>query len=226
MEEEAKRLNEKLSLEAKAKQEAMKQMLDKQEEEKSEVLQLHERMRRENELRKKESAELRNLLDAQKQLLDAASRELSREKEERETEIMRKDRELLRIKQEVQAQKEKSASDFEVLDRLVSSLKINLTASVYFNAIRNEPYLDGGEEYLTFGQCTVNEGGGMDPKSGMFTAPVSGAYVIALHVCTHDLKKALMSLRKNGVEISSLFDQGSILRNSEKFSQLLSKCNR
>ena len=41
---------------------------------------------------------------------------------------------------------------------------------------------DGGEEYLTFNQCTVNEGGGMDPKSGIFLAPVAGAYCISFHV--------------------------------------------
>ena len=28
--------------------------------------------------------------------------------------------------------------------------------SVYFNAVRDEPYLGGGEEYLTFSRCTVN----------------------------------------------------------------------
>ena len=93
---------------------------------------------------------------------------------------------------------------------MVANLKITLTASIYFNAVRNEPYLDGGEEYLTFGQCTVNEGSGMDPKSGIFTAPIPGAYVISLHVCTHDLKKALLSLRRNGVEVASLFDQNHV----------------
>jgi hypothetical protein len=33
----------------------------------------------------------------------------------------------------------------------------------------------------------VNEGGGMDPKSGIFAAPVSGAYCISFHVNTLDL---------------------------------------
>ena len=28
--------------------------------------------------------------------------------------------------------------------------------SVYFNAVRDEPYLGGGEEYLTFTRSTVN----------------------------------------------------------------------
>ncbi len=47
-----------------------------QEEEKSEVLQLHEKMKRENEMRKRESAELRSLIESQKQLLDLAGRDL------------------------------------------------------------------------------------------------------------------------------------------------------
>jgi hypothetical protein len=146
-------------------------------------------------------------------MVDQANRDLCKEIEERETEIMRKDREMLRIKQEIQAQKDKAAAEYESflrLDQMVSSLKINLTASVYFNAIRNEPYLDGGEEYLTFNQCTANEGGGMDPKSGIFCAPVPGAYCISFHVCTHDLKKALISLRRNGSEIGSVFDQNHV----------------
>ena len=32
----------------------------------------------------------------------------------------------------------------------------------------------GGEEYLTFGGCSVNSGGNMDPKSGIFCVPVTG----------------------------------------------------
>ena len=119
-------------------------MIWKQEEEKSEILQLHEKMKRENEARKKETDDLRNLLESQKQMLDNANRNLGLEIEEREAEILRKDREILRIKQEIQAQKEKAAADFDNfmrLDQMVSSIKINLTASVYFNAIRNEPYL-------------------------------------------------------------------------------------
>jgi hypothetical protein len=101
-------------------------------------------MKRENEARKKETDDLRNLLESQKQLLDTANRNLGLEIEEREAEILRKDREILRIKQEILAQKEKAAADFDNfmrLDQMVSSIKINLTASVYFNAIRNEPYL-------------------------------------------------------------------------------------
>lgn len=47
----------------------------------------------------------------------------------------------------------------------------------------------------------------MDPKSGVFTAPISGAYMFVIHVCTHDMKKALMTLRKNGHEVACFYDQ-------------------
>ncbi len=40
------------------------------------MLQLHEKMKRENEMRKRESAELRSLIESQKQLLDLAGRDL------------------------------------------------------------------------------------------------------------------------------------------------------
>ncbi len=47
----------------------------------------------------------------------------------------------------------------------------------------------------------------MDAKSGVFTAPVSGAYLFAITVCSHDLKKVLIAVRRNGTEIASLYDQ-------------------
>ena len=40
--------------------------------------------------------------------------------------------------------------------------------------VREEPYCTGGEEYLTFSHCTVNNGGNMDPKSGVFTSTIGG----------------------------------------------------
>ena len=55
------------------------------------------------------------------------------------------------------------------------------------------------------------EHGCMDPKSGVFEAPFTGVYLFSLHVCTHDLKKALLSIRKNGgTELASLYDQNHV----------------
>merc|ERR1711974_490280 len=61
----------------------------------------------------------------------------------------------------------------------------------------------GGEEYLTFAVTRSNLGGGMDAKSGVFTVPQAGAYMFTIHICTHDMKKGLLSLRCNGNELAS-----------------------
>merc|ERR1712228_432928 len=62
------------------------------------------------------------------------------------------------------------------------------TLGVYFNAYRTKAYYGGGEENLTFQGTYCNVGGGLD-------------------IATHDNKKALLSIRKNGEEIASIFDQ-------------------
>jgi len=79
--------------------------------------------------------------------------------------------------------------------------------SIYFDAYRTEDYDVGGEEYLTFSGTRCNLGGGMDPKSGVFTVPQAGAYMFTIHICTHDMKKGLLSLRCNGNEMASFYDQ-------------------
>merc|ERR1711981_1465277 len=79
--------------------------------------------------------------------------------------------------------------------------------SVYFDAYRTKAYDGGGEENLTFQGCHVNVGGGMDPDTGIFSAPIGGTYMFVFHVATHDNKKALLSIRLNGEEVASVFDQ-------------------
>merc|ERR1712156_144482 len=60
------------------------------------------------------------------------------------------------------------------------------TMSVYFDAFRSKAYDGGGEENLTFN---------------------GGQYFFMFHIATHDNKKALLSIRKNGEEVASIFDQ-------------------
>lgn len=79
--------------------------------------------------------------------------------------------------------------------------------SIYFDAYRTKAYDGGGEENLTFQGCTVNVGGGMDPDTGCFCAPLGGSYLFVFHIATHDNKKALLSIRLNGEEVASVFDQ-------------------
>ena len=81
------------------------------------------------------------------------------------------------------------------------------TLGVYFNAYRSKAYDGGGEENLTFNGTYCNNGGGLDVDTGIFTCPTGGTYLFMFHIATHDNKKALLSIRKNGEEIASVFDQ-------------------
>merc|ERR1711970_1079101 len=81
------------------------------------------------------------------------------------------------------------------------------TCGVYFNAYRTKAYDGGGEENLTFQGTYCNTGGGLDTDTGIFTVPMGGVYMFQFHIATHDNKKALLSIRKNGEEIASIFDQ-------------------
>merc|ERR1711992_187495 len=81
------------------------------------------------------------------------------------------------------------------------------TLGVYFNAYRSKAYDGGGEENLTFNGTYCNVGGGLDTDTGIFTCPTGGTYLFMFHIATHDNKKTLLSIRKNGEEIASIFDQ-------------------
>merc|ERR1712241_240492 len=48
---------------------------------------------------------------------------------------------------------------------------------------------------------------GLDIDTGIFTCPCGGTYMFQFHIATHDNKKALLSIRKNGEEVASIFDQ-------------------
>merc|ERR1711881_269034 len=81
------------------------------------------------------------------------------------------------------------------------------TLGISFNAYRTKAYDGGGEENLTFQGTYCNNGGGLDVDTGIFTCPCGGTYMFQFHIATHDNKKALLSIRKNGEEVASIFDQ-------------------
>ena len=72
---------------------------------------------------------------------------------------------------------------------------------------REDNYIDGGEDYLTFTGCSVNIGQAMNPKSGEFVVPEPGLYLFLVTCCTFDMKKCLLSIRKNGKDVAMCFDQ-------------------
>merc|ERR1712088_815157 len=81
------------------------------------------------------------------------------------------------------------------------------TLGISFNAYRTKAYDGGGEENLTFQGTYCNNGGGLDIDTGIFTCPCGGTYMFQFHIATHDNKKALLSIHKNGEEVASIFDQ-------------------
>ena len=81
---------------------------------------------------------------------------------------------------------------------------------------------------MTFNGVHCNVGSGLDPDSGIFTVPVGGQYFFMFHIATHDNKKALLSIRKNGEEVASIFDQNhkDNHKNSMAGQNLLVECQR
>ena len=75
------------------------------------------------------------------------------------------------------------------------------------SSFREDNYVDGGEDYMTFSGCSVNIGQAMNPKSGEFTVPEPGLYLFLVTCCTFDMKKCLLSIRKNGKDVANIFDQ-------------------
>ena len=53
----------------------------------------------------------------------------------------------------------------------------------------------------------MNIGQAMDSKSGQFVTPEPGLYLFLITCCTYDMKKTLVSIRKNGKDVANLFDQ-------------------
>ena len=55
-------------------------------------------------------------------------------------------------------------------------------------------------------------------RSGIFTVPVDGFYLLSLTVCSQDKKKVLISIRRNDEELSSLYDQNHADNHSNSMS--------
>ena len=220
MKDDAKKLDEekalmqsKLAEENEKLAQRMVEEQAKQNDEKNEILQLYEKLKKEIDARKNDLNSFKDQMKMdQEDVRNTISRGTSQIRELLENEKKDRATQMAETHAELGMLMEKAESDaqqFETMHRVIQDMEyLTVTPlSVYFTAFRNEPYLDGGEEYLTFNGCSVNVGNAMDPKSGIFTAPFKAAYMFSLHVCTHDLKKALIAIRRNGVEVASLYDQ-------------------
>jgi len=219
------------------KEEEMKNRLkEAQEASENGTIQLYKKMQGENLAREAEIAELRDRLNREKAELAARlekEKEDMRQKMEKENQELREklagesnllkgniDQNQNSATKRINDLAEKLANMAKGGDNAIKDLTSRMMKendllrslmsqplSIYFDAYRTEDYDLGGEEYLTFNVTRSNLGGGMDAKSGVFTAPQTGAYMFTIHICTHDMKKGLLSLRCNGNEMASFYDQ-------------------
>jgi len=222
--DDCRRENEELRNMMKAEKEKREKETDavkeKIEKEKQELRESMEKdLTKENAARKQDSTDLRALLDREKEnLFLDFSRGTSqvREQVDRDTkELAGRLEEQRRDAEEVRRDlAQKMGRDGQQLTMLAESvnqlMRAAQTPGQYFCAVREEPYSTGGEEYLTFHRCTATMGGGMDPKSGVFTAVVPGCYLFCLTVCSQDMKKVLVAIRRNGEEVGTVYDQNHI----------------
>jgi len=220
----------------KKEQELKDRMKEAQEASENGTIQLYKKMQAENLAREAEIAELRAKLEREKaELAEKMEKEKAEMKEKLEKENQQLRDKLAEEKQGLKGSidgnhnhankrindlaeklakqmKEGSQGINDLTDKMIKEHALlrhlmSQPLSVYFDAFRTEDYVDGGEEYLTFSGTKCNLGSAMDPKSGTFTAPLDGSYSFTIHVCTHDMKKGLLSIRCNGNELASFYDQ-------------------
>jgi len=220
----------------KKEEEMKKRLQDAQEASENGTIQLYKKMQGENMAREAEIAELRERLDREKkEIADRMEQEKAdiKDRLEKENQDLRDqlagEKKFLQgnidgnhnnANKRINELAEKLANQIksgggaikDITDRMIKENAllrdlISKPLSVYFDAFRNEDYELGGEEYLTFSGTKSNLGSGMDAKSGVFIAPLAGSYMFTIHVCTHDMKKGLLSLRCNGNEMASFYDQ-------------------
>merc|ERR1712002_395769 len=175
----------------------------------------------ENDARKTEIANLKNFAESENAALNARAdaEAAARDSEDKalsdriSKEISDREAAISDLQNRSDSQNDERISDIADLktkmmqeNAFLKSLS-GKTLGVYFNAYRTKAYDGGGEENLTFQGTYCNVGGGLDTDTGIFTCPTGGTYMFQFHIATHDNKKALLSIRKNGEEIASIFDQ-------------------
>jgi len=164
----------------------------------------------ENDARKADIAALNARADAEAASRDSEDKALS---DRIDKEISDRENAIAELTSKTDSQNQERIDDISDLrtkmmqeNAFLKSLS-GKTLGVYFNAYRSKAYDGGGEENLTFNGTYCNVGGGLDTDTGIFTCPTGGTYLFMFHIATHDNKKALLSIRKNGEEIASIFDQ-------------------
>merc|ERR1711970_221023 len=177
---------------------------------KTEIANLKNFAKSENDGRKADIAALNARADAEAAARDSEDKALS---ERISKEVSDREAAIAGLQERADSQNNDGINDIDDLKTKMMQENAYLkslagkTLGVYFNAYRTKAYDGGGEENLTFQGTYCNVGGGLDPDTGIFTCPTGGTYMFQFHIATHDNKKALLSIRKNGEEIASIFDQ-------------------
>jgi hypothetical protein len=177
---------------------------------KSEIANIDKFSKNENEARKADIAALNQRCDGEIVARETEDKIIN---ERIDKEISDREQATMDLQNRMDCQNDDKARELEELRERMMKENMYLNAvnhrtmSVYFDAFRSKAYDGGGEENLTFNGTHCNVGSGLDPDSGIFTVPVGGQYFFMFHIATHDNKKALLSIRKNGEEVASIFDQ-------------------
>jgi len=177
---------------------------------KTEIANLDNFAKSENDGRKADIAALNSRLDSEASARDSEDKALN---ERISKEISDREAANAELQARMDSHNDDRARDIEDLrtrmmkeNQFLRSLN-DKNLGVFFDAYRSKAYDGGGEENLTFNGTYCNVGGGFDADTGIFTAPMGGTYMFMFHIATHDNKKALLSIRRNGEEIASIFDQ-------------------
>merc|ERR1711994_488549 len=177
---------------------------------KNEIANLDNFAKSENDGRKQDIADIRSRMDKENPERTAEDQALN---DRLDKEIRDREEACAQLQNRMDEQNAERSNDMDELKtRLLKENAFLKTMaskpmSVYFDAYRTKAYDGGGEENLTFQGCSANNGGGMDHETGIFTCPLGGTYMFVFHIATHDNKKALLSIRLNGEEVASVFDQ-------------------
>merc|ERR1712180_394147 len=177
---------------------------------KTEIANLDNFAKSENDGRKADIAAINQRLDAEQNARDSEDKALN---DRISKEISDREAANSELQARMDSHNDDRARDIEDLrtrmmkeNQFLRSLN-DKNLGVFFDAYRSKAYDGGGEENLTFNGTYCNVGGGFDADTGIFTAPMGGTYMFMFHIATHDNKKALLSIRRNGEEIASIFDQ-------------------
>merc|ERR1711983_502219 len=161
---------------------------------KKEIADLKNFAESENDARKADIAALNARADAEASARDSEDKALS---DRIDNEIRDRENAIAELTARTDSQNQERIDDISDLRTKMMQENAYLkslsgkTLGVYFNAYRSKAY----------------DGGGLDVDTGIFTCPTGGTYLFMFHIATHDNKKALLSIRRNGEEIASIFDQ-------------------